>query len=167
MPDRSPQVKAWGELTTDEFFAIAVLRAEVFYVEQRIDEQEFDAADRAPSTLHLWIADAAGVAAYLRTTLAAATGAEAAAEPRVPGPPRARRSFGRVAVRADRRGEGLAQRLIDEVLARFGDEPMVLHAQEYVQPLYARYGFVAHGEPYVEAGLPHILMFRPGGERMP
>jgi ElaA protein len=156
-------VKAWGDLTTDEFFAIAVLRTEVFYVEQRIDEQEFDDADRAPSTLHLWIADGAGVAAYLRATIADEPDPHLVAA----GLPDARRSFGRVIVRADRRGEGLAQRLIDEVMVRFGDEPMLLHAQEYIQPLYERYGFVAHGEPYVEAGLPHILMFRAGRERMP
>ncbi len=45
---------------------MAVLRSEVFFLEQKIDEEEFDAADRDPTTLHLWIADDEGMAAYLR-----------------------------------------------------------------------------------------------------
>lgn len=143
--------KAWADLTADEFFEIAALRAEVFYVEQRIDEQEFDAADRAPSTRHLWIADGDDrVVAYLRIV--------EADEPEFGD---ARYSFGRVIVRADRRGEGLAQRLIDVVIARVGGFPMVLHAQEYIVPLYAKYGFVIAGDVYVEAGLPHVMMYRP------
>lgn len=144
-------VKAWSELSTDEFFEIARLRAEVFYVEQRIDEQEFDDADRAPSTRHLWVADDSGIAAYLRTVVSA--------EPEFRD---ARHSFGRVVVRPDRRGEGLAQRLIERVIELDGAQPMLLHAQEYIQPLYARYGFEPHGDVYVEAGLPHVMMYRPG-----
>ena len=72
----------------------------------------------------------------------------------------ARRLISRVVVRADRRGEGLAQKLLDEVIARHGGESMLLHAQEYVAPLYARNGFVAFGEVYQEAGLPHLSMYR-------
>jgi ElaA protein len=151
VPETSVIVASWGELTADEFFEIAKLRAEVFYVEQRIDEQEFDDADRASSTRHLWIADDAGVAAYLRTVIDD--------DPHFRD---ARHSFGRVIVRADRRGEGLAQRLIDVVIDRQGAEPMYLHAQAYVVPLYARYGFTIEGDEYIEAGLPHIMMYRPG-----
>ena len=64
-------------------------------------------------------------------------------------------------MRQDRRGEGLAQALIEKVVEQVGSEPMYLHAQSYVAPLYARYGFEIAGEEYVEAGLPHIMMFRP------
>ncbi|MFT4123572.1 MAG: GNAT family N-acetyltransferase [Microbacteriaceae bacterium] len=147
-------VKPWAALGRDEFFEIASLRCQVFYVEQRVDEQEFDATDRAPDTLHAWVADAAGVAGYLRMT--------ASERPELRD---ARRSFGRVAVRADRRGEGLARLLIDEVMARFGDEAMLLHAQEYIQPLYTGYGFEAVGGRYIEAGIPHVMMYRPAGGR--
>jgi ElaA protein len=147
--DSSVFRRTWGELTTDEFFEIATLRAEVFYVEQRIDEQEFDDADRAPSTRHLWIADQHGVAAYLRSTV-----------DETPQLRDARHSFGRVIVRADRRGERLAQKLIDVVLETHTGEPMYLHAQSYVVRLYEKYGFVVDGDPYVEAGLPHTPMYR-------
>ncbi len=66
-------------------------------------------------------------------------------------------------VRADRRGQGLAQKLIAEVLARHGDEAMLLHAQHYIAPLYAQFGFVAFGDVYEEAGIAHLSMYRPAG----
>lgn len=143
-------VKTWAELSTDELFEIVRLRAEVFYVEQRIDEQEFDDADRAPTTRHLWIADRTGVIAYLRTVIDDA-----------PHFRDARHSFGRVIVRQDHRGEKLAQELIDEVMTLQSSEPMYLHAQAYIVPLYLKYGFTVEGDEYVEAGLPHIMMYRP------
>jgi ElaA protein len=39
---------------------------------------------------------------------------------------------------------------------------MLLHSQEYVAPLYARFGFEPFGEVYEEAGLPHLSMYRRG-----
>ena len=40
MPDSSPIRKTWSELTVDEFYDIARVRTEVFYLEQRIDDIE-------------------------------------------------------------------------------------------------------------------------------
>ena len=37
---------------------------------------------------------------------------------------------------------------------------MMLHAQEYIAPLYAKSGFVAFGDVFVEAGIPHLSMYR-------
>lgn len=144
-------IKPWRQLTTDEFFELVRLRTEVFFVEQRIDEPDFDEADRADSTQHFWIADDEGAAAYLRVVKLS--------EPELG----AMRSFGRVAVRADRRGEGLARVLIQAVVDTYGAEPMVIHSQAYVVPLYENFGFVAVGEGYLEAGLPHQMMVRPAG----
>ena len=150
MPDSSVVQKAWAELTTDELYALLKLRTDVFFVEQRIDEEELDNRDQEPSTTHFWIADDFGTAAYLRTIVDA--------EPEYKD---ARATFGRVAVRADRRGEGLAQVLIERAIAHLGDQPLYLHAQSYVAPLYAKYGFATYGEEYIEASLPHIGMYRP------
>ncbi|CAN5125821.1 GNAT family N-acetyltransferase [soil metagenome] len=127
------------------------LRTNVFFVEQKVDEEELDGRDQEPTTEHLWIADEEGVAAYLRVLV------DAEAEHLD-----ARRLFGRVAVRADRRGEGLAQVLIERVIADHGHEAMLLHAQAYVQSLYLKYGFVPFGELFVEAGIDHVSMYRPG-----
>ncbi len=150
MPEHAVVTKTWSELTTRELYDIVTVRTEVFYVEQRIDEQEFDYRDLEPTTRHLWIADERGVAAYLRVI-----------EDAEPTERDARHSFGRVVVRSDRRGEGLAQVLIAEVVRDFGHLPMLLHAQEYIRPLYARFGFEVFGEPFIEAGIPHVLMYRP------
>jgi ElaA protein len=148
--DNEIVMKSWESLTKDEFFEIAQLRCEVFFVEQRVDVQDFDDADRAADTRHVFIRDDTGMAAYLRviTLPRAEYGAT--------------RAFGRVAVRGDRRGEGLAKRLIEPVVERWGSEPMVLHSQEYITGLYALFGFEAVGEPFVEAGIPHRSMLRPG-----
>ncbi len=142
-------VKRWSQMTPDEVFDMVVLRTEVYYVEQRIDEQDFDAADRDERTLHLWIPDGDGIAAYLRVV-------ELDAQEHG-----ALRTFGRVVVRVGRRREGLSRRLIAHVMEQFGDEAMVIHAQSYVVGLYEDFGFTVVGEPFVEAGLPHLTMVRP------
>ena len=151
MLDSSPISKNWGQLTRDEFFELARLRTEVFFLEQRIDEPELDERDRDESTEHLWISDEQGAAAYLRVIVDAV--------PQL-GNQDARRLIGRVVTRADRRGEGLSRRLLEHVIRRHGGEPLALHAQSYVQPLYAAVGFEAYGDEYLEAGIPHIGMYR-------
>jgi ElaA protein len=150
MSDCSALARPWGELTTAEVYSFLKLRTDVFYLEQHIDESELDDRDLEPTTEHYWISDEAGAAAYLRTLVdEPATHRDAA------------RVIGRVVVRADRRGEGLAQGLMGAVLDRHPGEALLLHAQEYIAPLYARFGFEAFGGVYEEAGIPHISMYRP------
>ncbi len=144
------ETKRWSEMSTDDVFDMVCLRTEVFFVEQRINEQDFDAADRDERTLHMWISDEHGTAAYLRVRELDEVDQGA------------QRTFGRVAVRADRRHGGLARSLIREVLTRFGHEPLTIHSQEYVVRLYEGFGFTVVGEPFVEAGLRHRTMIRPG-----
>ncbi len=151
MPECSIVQKSWSELTREELYSILKLRTDVFFVEQRIDEEELDNRDQELTTEHLWIADAAGTAAYLRVLV-----------DNQPSHLDARLTFGRVVVRADRRGEGLAQVLVARVMERHGRDSMLLHAQEYVAALYAKFGFEAFGESYIEAGIPHISMYRAG-----
>jgi len=141
----------WGDLTTDELYAFIKLRTDIFFLEQRIDETELDDRDQEPTTEHFWIADDTGTASYLRVIVDDS-----------PSHLDARHSFGRVVVREDRRGEGLSQRLIAEVIASYGHEPMVIHAQEYIVPLYTKFGFETFGDVYIEAAVPHISMYRAG-----
>jgi len=141
--------KAWSELTTEEVHAFARLRTDVFLREQRVDDEELDDRDLEPSTTHWWIADERGVAAYLRTL-----------RDERPEHRDAHRIIGRVVTRADRRGQGLAHRLVRAVVARHADEAMLLHAQTYVAGLYARSGFEPFGDEFEEAGIPHIGMYR-------
>lgn len=143
-----PVVRRWSEMDRDDVFEMVLLRSQVFFVEQRIDEQDFDDADRDERTLHVWISDDDGAAAYLRVR--ELDEAECGAL----------RTFGRVATRADRRHQGLARLLIQAVIERFGHEPLIIHSQSYVVPLYEDFGFTVVGEPFVEAGLPHRTMVR-------
>ena len=151
MTENSIVRKTWSELSLDELYSFLKLRTDVFFVEQRIDEEELDNRDQEPETQHLWIADDAGTAAYLRIITDAA-----------PTHKDARHLFGRVVVRSDRRGEGLAQLLIEEVMRLHAEHPMLLHAQQYIAPLYAKFGFEAFGESYMAAGIPHISLYRAG-----
>lgn len=150
MPDCSVVRKQWGELTTSELYSFIKLRTDVFLVEQKVDEEELDNRDQ--SAEHFFITDEIGTAAYLRVLLDES-----------PEHLDANRVIGRVVVRADRRGEGLAQVLLNRVLSLYGDQAMLLHAQEYVAPLYAKAGFEAFGDSYDEAGISHISMYRPAG----
>lgn len=143
--------KTWSELSRDELFEIARVRTEVFFLEQRIDEPELDDRDRDNSTEHWWIADERGVASYLRVIVD---------EKPQGGNRDARTLIGRVVTRADRRGEGLSRALLASAIDVHGHEPIVLHAQSYVQPLYAALGFEAYGDEYLEAGIPHVSMRR-------
>jgi len=149
VPECSVVAKPWAELTTSELYDFLKLRTDVFFVEQKVDEEELDRRDLEPATVHYWVADERGTAAYLRTLL----------DPE-PEHRDARRLIGRVVTRADRRGEGLARVLLERVLADHPGEAFLLHAQEAVRPVYERVGFEAFGDVYLEAGIPHISMYR-------
>lgn len=149
MADCSVVRKRWSELTTSELYDFLKLRTDVFLVEQKVDEEELDFRDKEDESEHWFIHDEHGTAAYIRVIVDAE-----------PSHLDARHSIGRVAVRPDRRGEGLAQILFGGAAEAFAHVPIVLHAQEYIVPLYAKYGFEPFGEMYMEAGLPHISMYR-------
>jgi predicted GNAT family N-acyltransferase len=71
--------------------------------------------------------------------------------------------IGRMAVRQPARRNGVGAAILQELMrraAKRGDTEVVLHAQLRAAPFYARYGFVMEGEPFEEAGIPHIVMRR-------
>jgi ElaA protein len=151
MPDCSVVRKSWGELTTNDLYSFLKLRTDVFYLEQKVDDEELDNRDAEPGTEHYWISDEFGAAAYLRV-LVDETASHLDA----------RHVIGRVVVRKNRRGEGLAQELMRAVIDQHAADAMVLHAQVYAQSLYAKSGFDAFGDAYSEAGIDHISMYRAG-----
>ncbi len=144
--------KPWSEFTRDEAFDMAKLRSDVFFLEQHITEEELDHFDRLPDTMHYWLPDERGFAAYLRVVID---------ESEIERQRGASHSVGRVVVRPDRRGEGLARVLMAQVIADCGAVPMALHAQVYIADLYREFGFAEFGEEFDEAGIPHIMMYRP------
>lgn len=150
----------WSELGLDDLYGIVRLRNRVFALEQRVTAEDFDGRDREPDTEHWWIAAgddaAAGVLAYLRLIRPAVD--EVQPDGVVP----AGWVIGRVATAPEHRGKGFAHRLVGAVLEAHGSDPVLLHAQEYVAGLYRRSGFEVFGSPYVEAGIGHVGMYRPG-----
>ena len=74
-----------------------------------------------------------------------------------------RAKIGRVAVLKEARGRGLGLVLMRAVLEearRQGFTEAVLDSQTYAIPFYERLDFVAEGEEFDDAGIPHFLMRR-------
>jgi YbgC/YbaW family acyl-CoA thioester hydrolase len=132
---------SWSELGADA----RRIRTEVFVHEQRIPvELEWDEAD----------AHAVHAVAYNRLGQAVATGRLLPAEEGVA-------KIGRMAVHRVLRGCGVGEQVLralaGEALQR-GDRGIELHAQRTACSFYARLGFQPQGEPYEEAGIPHLTM---------
>jgi predicted GNAT family N-acyltransferase len=71
--------------------------------------------------------------------------------------------IGRMAVLAAQRGNGLGVSILRSLVAigaGRGIRELRLHAQSSAIGFYQREGFVAEGEPYEEAGIPHQTMVR-------
>ena len=69
--------------------------------------------------------------------------------------------IGRMAVLPQWRRRGVGSDLLAELVAmarRRGDELVVLHAQTYVIDFYRRAGFEVASAPFMEAGIPHVIM---------
>jgi len=132
---------SWTELGEDA----SRLRTEVFVNEQRIPaDLEWDEADA--SALH--------AVAYNRLGQAVATGRLLPAEDGTC-------QIGRMAVHQVLRGRGFGEQVLRALAAEAcqrGDRAIALHAQRTARDFYARLGFAAQGEPYEEAGIPHITM---------
>jgi predicted GNAT family N-acyltransferase len=69
--------------------------------------------------------------------------------------------LGRMAVASAERGRGLGSSLLEaaerEAVAA-GAARVALHAQEQARELYAANGYRPYGEPFEQAGIPHIAM---------
>lgn len=126
----------WG----DDRVALQAVRRRVFVDEQAVPEsEEWDEVD--PVCLHLLVQ---------RNREPVGTGRLAADG-----------KIGRIAVLSEFRGRGVGaeilRRLLQEARAR-GLPEVYLHAQVTAMPFYAKQGFVAEGDEFVEAGIPHRRM---------
>lgn len=72
----------------------------------------------------------------------------------------------RFAVRKAHRGDGIGTQLVRAAIAdaeQAGFSTQKLHAQAHLETYYARFGFSSTGEPFTEAGIPHVAMVRSSG----
>lgn len=142
----------FAELDAAALYAIARLRSEVFVVEQDCPYLDLDGRDLEPGAEQFWV-EVEGVSEAERV----------AATLRVLQDPDAAR-IGRVATAAAWRGRSLAAALMRAAIAAHDaaspERPIVLDAQSHLTGWYARFGFVQHGEEFVEDGIPHTPMRR-------
>jgi predicted GNAT family N-acyltransferase len=71
--------------------------------------------------------------------------------------------IGRLAVFKEWRGQGAGSALLQYFLGlarEKGFTEVRLHAQTHATAFYARHGFEAHGDEFMDAGIPHIEMTR-------
>lgn len=143
--------------------AFAVRKA-VFVDEQGVDEEiEWDEHDKPDAAATHFVAydggEAVGAARFRAAPVDADSAESTATELDAP-----TGKVERVAVASDRRGEGWGRRLMEAVedLAREeGFARLTLHGQTRVRAFYERLGYVAHGEEFYEAGIPHVAMTKP------
>lgn len=128
--------------------AAAQIRRAVFVHEQGIAlESEWDEADR--SALH--------VVAFNALGQGIATG-------RLVRQGNAFSKIGRLAVHRALRDEGIGQAVLGALVGaarQRGDHEVMLHAQCSAEGFYLCEGFMARGEPFIEAGILHREMFKP------
>ncbi|MDM0006697.1 YbgC/FadM family acyl-CoA thioesterase [Variovorax sp. J22G73] len=142
-PMRTVETGAWSALGD----GAGALRRAVFIEEQNIPESmEWDEHDAV--VLH--------AVARNRLGQVIATGRLLHAEDGVS-------HIGRMAVHRNLRsgGHGAAVvRVLEEAAQARGDREVALNAQRSAERFYARLGYAVHGEPFEEAGIPHIEMRR-------
>lgn len=138
------------DLGAAALYELLKLRVEVFVVEQACPYPELDGRDLLPETRHYWLADSEGPVISTLRLMEEHTGGE--------------KSFriGRVCTRRDARGQGHTSRLLQAALAEVGDYACRIDAQTYLEELYAKHGFVRAGQEFLDDGVPHVPMLRPG-----
>ncbi len=141
----------FDEMSAGELYEALRLRQDVFIIEQECIYPELDGVDQA--SLHLLVrGDDRALVGTLRVV-----------------PPGARYeepSIGRIVVRADARGAGLARRMMAEAVAKcralYPGRTIKIQAQQYLEGFYGSMGFRTITEPYDEAGIMHVDMVLEG-----
>ena len=136
-------------LSSHKLYEILKLRVNVFVVEQNCPYPEIDGNDY--EAIHVSYADEKGIAAYTRLLPKGVKYEDP--------------SIGRVIVRSDLRGTGIAHKLMENavnyVLTEWQPEKIRLQAQTHLAKFYEKHGFEVISEPYTEDQIPHVDMFYP------
>lgn len=140
--------RKFSELTPYDLYDILHLRNEVFVVEQNCVFQDADYKDQG--AWHLMGRVDGELAAYTRLLS--------------PGHAYEQMSIGRVVTSPKHRRIGIGRQLMLQSISQcyklFGEGPIKIGAQKYLQRFYESFGFEQQGEEYLEDGIPHIYMLK-------
>ena len=132
--------KKFGDLTTEELYAILRLRSEVFVVEQNCVFLDMDNKDQYCE--HLLGRREDKVIGYARIVPAGISYSES--------------SIGRIVSSPASRGQGVGKELLTESIAALyrlhGKRVIRIGAQYYLKKFYESFGFEQAGEIYLEDG---------------
>ena len=138
--------KHFKDLSAEELYRIFHLRLSVFVVEQNCPYQDADGKDL--KSFHLWGEQNGKMIAYARILPPNISYKEA--------------SIGRVVTSTEARRSGAGKILMEKSMEfskkEFGNVPVRIGAQAYLQKFYESFGFVREGDEYDEDGIPHIIM---------
>jgi ElaA protein len=138
--------KKFEELSTFELYNIIQVREEVFIVEQKLSYVDCDDYDQ--KAWHLMGYENGKLVAYLRAF--------------APGTKYPEAAFGRVLTTKEGRGKGAGKELtatgLRKIQETFGNHPVKISAQKYLEKFYADFGFKSISEDYLEEGIPHVSM---------
>lgn len=129
------------ELTADDVYRVWRIRDAVFAFEQHVDDVDVDGRDLLATTTHVWTADEAGLASYLRILSSVKND-----------------QIGRVCTRVDQRNAGLATILLRWVIDNFDESRLCLNAQGHLESWYVGLGFRRSGADFDEASIRHVPM---------
>lgn len=138
--------KKFADLTVEELYQVIQLRERVFVVEQNCVYLDCDGSDK--DAWHLLGYQNQNLVAYLRVFPPNFKFKEA--------------SFGRVVTAPEVRKSGCGKELthlaIKNLKNTFGETPIRISAQAYLEKFYGGFGFRSTGKEYLEDGIPHVEM---------
>lgn len=143
---------SFSQFTPDELYDLLQLRVNVFIVEQNCPYPELDDKDRAKGAEHLLGFNGSELIACARLL------PEGLSYPSA--------SIGRIATKANSRGDGLGHELLKQALTHINElwpnAAIEIGAQAHLAKFYQSHGFVQTSEPYLEDDILHIDMKRTG-----
>jgi ElaA protein len=140
--------KTFNELTGEELYDLLRLRQEVFIVEQNCPYLDADGKDKYAH--HILAKDeSSSILCYTRLLPEGVSYEGYSSIGRVVNAP---------SVRGTGEGKLIMQYSIDKIKQLYPHVPIKIGAQQYLKKFYESLGFVDIGIPYIEDGIPHIIM---------
>ena len=141
------KTKHFNDLSVNEYWELLHLRTEIFVVEQDCPYQEVDEKDKV--AYHLFGTTESGKVIATSRVLPQGVSYDEI-------------SIGRVALKKEARGKGIADEMMNEtfkfIQQKFGNVPIRISAQTYLLNFYGKHGFKQVGKGYLEDDIPHIEM---------